>query len=99
MVPQECRSRIKRECLPLPLLYGLQDPASGPKLRTKLQSKSISNKDTQEIMELVHNSKAIKRFEKDMKALATKAELKLRTLRGNTEILLLLIEAMLPAIE
>jgi hypothetical protein len=50
-------------------------------------------------MELVHNSKAIKRFEKDMTALATKAELKLRTLRGNTEILLLLIEAMLPAIE
>ena len=99
MVPQECRSRIKRECLPLPLLYGLQDPASGPKLRTKLQSKSISNKDTQEIMELVHNSKAIKRFEKDMEALATKAELKLKTLRGNTEILLLLIEAMLPAIE
>lgn len=99
MVPQECRSRIKRECLPLPLLYGLQDPALGPRLKAKLQSKTISDKDTQEIMELLHNSKAIRSFEKDMRALAAKAESKLKTLRGNTQILLLLIEAMLPVIE
>jgi geranylgeranyl pyrophosphate synthase len=99
MVPQECRSRIKKECLPLPLLYGLQSPTLGPKLKAKLQSKTISDKDTREIMELLHKSKAVRRFEEDMTALAKKAELKLKTLRGNTKILLLLIEAMLSVVE
>ncbi|HKZ94946.1 MAG TPA: polyprenyl synthetase family protein [Candidatus Bathyarchaeia archaeon] len=99
LVPEECRSRITKECLPLPLLYGLQDAARGPELRSQLQGKTISDRRVQEILSTVRNSRAIARHCKTMEKLASKAMLKLRVLSHNTRELQLLVEAMLPATE
>jgi geranylgeranyl pyrophosphate synthase len=96
-VPEECRSRIKKECLPLPLLYGLEDPDLRPKLKSMLQSKTLSNRETQEILKAVHDSKVINRYEGLIEKMGAKAISKLRSLRLESKELELLVEAMLPS--
>jgi geranylgeranyl pyrophosphate synthase len=97
MIPEECQSRIMTEALPLPLLYGLRDPVQGHKLRSILQSHVIGKKQARNILEVLHDSQAIKRYEKLMEKIAVAASSKLKLLPYKTEELQLLVQAMLPA--
>jgi len=96
MVPEERKSRIKAEALPLPLLYGLRDPIYGHKIKSVLQSPTIGNKETKEIMKTLQDSQAMKQYEDSMKKIAAEALSKLRLLSHEAEELQLLIYAMLP---
>ncbi len=95
MLPEECRSRIRKEVLPLPLLYGLQDPRYKQKLRSMLQSKAINRKQAERILETVYDSRAIEQYCKLMEDIATRSISKLEMLEHNTTELRLLVEAML----
>jgi geranylgeranyl pyrophosphate synthase len=97
MIPEECRSRIKAEALPLPLLYGLRDPAQGRKLRSILENHATGNKQVKNIMKNLQDSQAMKQYEKLMEKTAAAALSKLKTLKSKTEELELLVQAMLPA--
>jgi geranylgeranyl pyrophosphate synthase len=96
MSPEECRSRIRKEVLPLPLLYGLQDPRHKYQLRSMLQSKVINRKQAERILGAVYASKAIKQYYKLMEDTALKSISKLKSLSHNTTELHLIVEAMLP---
>lgn len=96
MIPEECRSRIKAEALPLPLLYGLRDPVQGQKLRSILQNHAIGNKQAKNILKILKDSQAIKQYEKLMEKTAAAAASQLRSLTHKTEELELLVQAMLP---
>jgi hypothetical protein len=96
MIPEECRSRIKAEALPLPLLYGLRDPIHGHRIRSALQGRVSGNKQARSIMKTLHDSQAIFQYEKLMEKIAATASSKLKLLTHGTEELDLLIRAMLP---
>jgi geranylgeranyl pyrophosphate synthase len=96
MVPEECKSRIKAEVLPLPLLYGLRDPIYGHRIKSILQSPAIGNKETKEIMKTLQDSQAMKRYEELVEKIAAEALSRLKLLSHEAEELKLLINAMLP---
>ena len=96
MVPEECKSRIKAEALPLPLLYGLRDSIHGHKIKSILQSPTIGNKETKDIMKILHDSQAMKQYEELMEKIAAEALSKLKPMSHETQELQLLIYAMLP---
>jgi heptaprenyl diphosphate synthase len=96
MIPEECRSRIKAETLPLPLLYGLRDPIHGHRIRSTLQSRVAGNKQARSVMKILHDSQAIRQYEKLMEKIAATASSKLKLLTHDTQELDLLIRAMLP---
>jgi len=93
---EESRQRIKKESLPLPVLYGLQNPQVKPKLKSIIQNANLRKKDAQKILETVYNSKAREQFIDLMDKLAENASSKLQSLKYNREHLQLLIEATLP---
>jgi heptaprenyl diphosphate synthase len=99
MIPEECRSRIRKECLPLPLLYGLEDMQLGARLKTMLQRKAIGNREHQEILNTIYGSKAMKKYDDLMKKIGTKAIDKLRYLKYQKGELELLVKALLPSME
>jgi geranylgeranyl pyrophosphate synthase len=95
---EESRQRIKRESLPLPVLYGLQNPQVKPKLKPILLNDTLRKKDAQTILKTVYNSKAMEQYEDLMDELAKNASSKLMFLKYNKEYLELLIKATLPPV-
>jgi len=95
-VTEESVNRIKRECLPLPLLYGLQDPNTKTKLESILKSTKRRHEDFENIIGIIHGSKAVERYQNLMKTLAEEAISKSKVLRYKSQDLKLIIEATLP---
>jgi len=96
MVAEEFLNRIKRECLPLPLLYGLQDPNAKTRLESILRSKKRTHGDLEKIIGIINGSGAMDRYQKLMGALADEAISKSRVLKQKKRDLELLIGATLP---
>jgi geranylgeranyl diphosphate synthase type I len=96
---EESRTRIKRECLPLPILYGLKDPQAGPKLKSILSNETPSKRDAQRLLETVYHSKAMEHYKSLMDELAESASSKLSSIEYDKQDLTLLIEASLPPLE
>jgi geranylgeranyl diphosphate synthase type I len=99
MDQEEIRSRIKRECLPLPILYALKDPHAESKLRSILLSNHLSKKHVQILLEIVNNSKAIEKYETIMQRLAEDANSKVSLLGSRAKGLKLLTKATVPPLE
>jgi geranylgeranyl diphosphate synthase type I len=99
MTPEETRSRIKRECLPLPLLYSLQNLNAKPQVLSILKKSVITRKDVQTILEIIYKSGGQKQFEKLLQELKEKASEELRTIKCPVEGLSLLLEATIPTFE
>jgi len=95
---EESRQRIKKESLPLPVLYGLQNPHAKPKLKSILLKENLRKKDAQTILETVYNSKAIEQYRNLMNKLAKNTFVELRVLKYNVKYLKLLISATLPPV-
>jgi len=93
---EESRQRIKKESLPLPVLYGLQNSQIKPKLKLILLNDALRKKDAQTILETVYNSKAMEQYIDLMDELAKNASSKLGSLKYNKEHLERLIRATLP---
>lgn len=95
---QESRHRIKKECLPMPILYALKDPKIKPKLSLILSNATINMRTVEVIRELTLKAKTIGQFEKLMRELFEDASFRLNNLRGSTTHLELLIQASLPSL-
>jgi geranylgeranyl pyrophosphate synthase len=67
--PEELLNRIKKEHLPLPLLYALQDPKTKPKIAAILKKENITTGDAKRIFEIVYNCRAFTEVEDLMKEL------------------------------
>ncbi len=93
---EEAKHRIKKECLPLPILFTLQNPEIKPKINTILLKETITKKDAETILETAHKAGELKHFKKLMEELCVKAHLHINNLKGSANYLKLLVESMVP---
>ena len=95
---EESVHRIKRECLPLPLLYALKNPRIRSEIDSILAKKKIAKKDAEAILRLVYNTGGFRQYENLTKGLAENALSTLSSIKFETQSLTLLIQTMLPQI-
>jgi geranylgeranyl pyrophosphate synthase len=83
--PNELRNRALNECLPLPILYALQNPKIKKKINIMFQKEKIVKKDIDKSMdtliEEIFEAKEVKTLRKTMQELAKKAMLELKFLK------------------
>jgi len=95
---QESRNRIKKECLPIPILYALKDPEIKEKLSLILSKPTMTMRTVKVIRELTLKARTIGQFEKLMHELVKDADSRLNNLKHNTKCLRLLLQASLPSL-
>jgi geranylgeranyl pyrophosphate synthase len=93
---EESVHRIRNECLPLPLLYALNDPKIRSELDSILTKKKIAKKDAEAVLGIVYNTEGFQQYENLTKKIAKNAFSKLSVVDFDTQNLKLLIRAMLP---
>ena len=69
---EELNNRIQNECLPLPVLYALQDKNS-TEIRRILSKRELSDGDITKLLDLVLESKQVRKLKNKMKTLAKEA--------------------------
>ena len=89
--PEELLHRIKKEHLPLPLLYALHDPESKPKIAAILEKENVTTEDAKRIFEIVYNCRAFTEVEDLMRKLIRKGVNELKNIKSRREELELLI--------
>ncbi len=92
---KEVQNRIKRESLPLPILYALQDSKSESRLCSLLLKKVLTKRDVKMILETTDTAGGIKQLRRLMQKLSADACSHLKDLKSNKDKLTLLTNAML----
>jgi len=96
---EEFVHRIKKECLPLPILYALQNPEIRSTLNPILLKKMIKQRDAEKILEITDKAGGFGRVEKLMQELTEKVYCSLECLNQNMRHLKLLLTATLPPLD
>ncbi len=99
--PQEISHRIKHESLPLPVLYGLQDPQIKASITPFLQQSTLRRRDAEALLQVIHSSKAFANYLNLMDDLSKRASSRLKSSanRGVQELELLVKATLPPSIE
>lgn len=92
----EAQHRIKNECLPLPILYALENQESKAEIASILLKETITENDVELISKITHKAGGFKRFQQLMRKLAKDASLCLDSLKYNRKYLELLVQSLLP---
>lgn len=92
---KEAVHRFKKESLPLPLLYALENPGEKAKISAILLKEKITERDAETILEIIDEGDGLKRFEKLVEEMRNKASLHLSDF-ANKRALELLIESLIP---
>jgi geranylgeranyl pyrophosphate synthase len=66
---EELSHRMHNECLPIPVLYAVQDKDSKERILKLLAKKQVTGKDVDEILDIVFEAKAVRKLKKMMKDL------------------------------
>jgi geranylgeranyl pyrophosphate synthase len=90
----ELSHRIRKECLPLPILFAAQDPKIKEQIVPIIKKKNITKNDAQKILNLA-KSHGFKKLGKLMKKLSKDAYSQLPQIRYNKTYLRLLIESQM----
>jgi len=93
--PQEAQHRIRKEHLPLPVLYALHNPRIKSKLSSILLKERITRNDVETILEMTYEVGGLKKIKELMQKLARTANLRLTLLKTNKQALKLLIRSTL----
>lgn len=93
---KEIIHRIKMECLPLPILYALQNPEIKATLTPILLKKEIAKRDTELILEVTRKTEEFAHFEDMMQKLAQDASYILGNLKNEEIYLSLLVRSIVP---
>ncbi len=89
--PAELQNRAKNEVLPLPLLYALQDTAAKKQVETLLKGRLTKQK-TRKIADLALKTNQVQILKKEMLTMARNEANLLKTIKGNTSELKLLLK-------
>lgn len=92
---EECRNRIRTESLPLPLLFGLQDPVTRDRLGNVLLKKTFTRKDVQTISDIMEKTSVFQKYANLMSGLAEDAVKIIRKHKIKQQTLELMIRATL----
>jgi len=90
---KEAQHRFKKECLPLPILYALQNPWAKSKMSLHLRKKSITQKDAESIIENAKKAGGVKLSVELMQKWIKEADQCIKDIRHNKHSLELLIHA------
>lgn len=90
---EEIAHRIKRECLPLPLLYALQNPKTMSKLSYVLFKETMTKRDVRIILEATDEAGGLRYVDQLMQEIARNACSCLKNLKKNRLALQLLTES------
>jgi len=93
---KEIRHRIKKEHLPLPLLYVLRNPKNKSMLKSIMLKEKITKKDVEAILEIIYEAGGFEYMKKLMQKLIDDAESILPSNVHNRKILKLLIQSTIP---
>jgi geranylgeranyl pyrophosphate synthase len=93
---EELRHRVKRESLPLPILYALQNPQVKIDLNSVLLKKMTTKDDAERILELTRRASGLKQWEELVRKLAKEADSCLGNLVYDIKYLKLLIRYVIP---
>jgi len=88
--------RIKKEHLPLPIIYAIQNPDIKSKISSILLKKAITKRDAETILKITNKTQGLERVGKLMHELAEDAYLQVGGLRTNADRLTLLARSLLP---
>ncbi len=91
---KEAVHRIRKECLPLPMFFTLQNPQAKAKVEAILQKRAIVRKDAETILEISEKTGGLSRFQKLMKKLQGDAYLHISSIKNINNYLELLIDSM-----
>jgi len=92
---EEAMHRVKNECLPLPILYALQNPKIKSTLNSILLKKTITKRDAKTVLEVTGKAGGLEHVEKLMQKLATDAYRSTGSLKQKGKFFELLSKAML----
>jgi len=95
---EEAQHRIKKECLPLPILFALQNPETKSKTKALLQKEKLVERDTETILEIIHKAGELEHFMKFIKELRKSSFPYTCSLKRCRRYLELLIESMIPSL-
>ncbi len=83
---QELENRIKNECLPLPMLYALQDPAVKKEVKAYIENGKPTRKTLNRIKKLVFGSEQVEGLRKDLDRMVADGVNCLKTVGYNTNV-------------
>jgi len=95
---QELRQRIQSECLPIPILYALQNENSRRILQKIFLKKRMTSEDVDKLLDMVLEAREVKRLKRKMKILVQNA-LDLVSKIENEKVKELLIQFVTAALE
>ena len=93
---EEAVHRIKKECLSLPVLYVLQNPATKSALVPILIKKKTTERDAEKILAIVEKAGGFDRVEEYMQELAQNAFSRIETIKKKRYLALLIKGMLLP---
>ena len=96
---EEIAHRIAHECLPLPILYALEDPKAKSQIYAILSKKKLTRKSIKLLSEIVKNADGLVQQKKKMNELAIIGKSALDHIRHCQKPLVLLIDFMLQELE
>lgn len=92
---EELIQRIKRESLPLPIIYALQNPATKSQIAPQLLKKTVAKKDAELILRSTKDAGGIRQCQEFMEKLAEDAYEYLKEIETDKRYLTLLIQAVI----
>jgi len=92
---EEAVHRIKREYLPLPILYVLQNSKIKPEISSVLSKETITKRDAEKILAVVDKAGGFNRVEEFMQELAQDAYSRIERIKWNRKYLKILTKGML----
>ncbi len=67
---EELSHRMHNECLPIPVLYAIQDKNSKERIQKLLAKKQVTSKDADELLDIVFEARNVRKLKKMMRDLA-----------------------------
>ncbi|TET19530.1 hypothetical protein E3J74_06545 [Candidatus Bathyarchaeota archaeon] len=71
--PEELQTRIRNECLPLPILYAFKNPQTKKIILDYLSKRKLSDKDAERIVDIIFEEENVEILRNRVKSLARKA--------------------------
>ena len=90
---EELKNRYKHECLPLPLLYALQNPEVKEKISNLIMKKKMNEEDISMLVDLAMSQKEVQKLQKKMKSVVRIGIEPLNIIKQDKEILKLLLNS------
>jgi len=88
--PEEFLHRLRYECLPLPMVYALQNPKTRKKVERILRN-GITEQGADKIVKIFYETQEAKYFKKAVQSLVEEAHAQLRKVKYNTYLRLLIL--------